>query len=318
MNVGARRLRTSHAFHSPLVDPILGAFGDEVRRVALREPRIPWVSNLTGTWITAAEARDPAYWVRHLRHAVRFADGVATLAARPERVLLEVGPGRTLTTFARQCPGFAGGDALPSLPHPRDPTEDDAHALGTLGRLWIAGADVDWRALHAGTRRLRVPLPSYPFERRRYWIAPGASSLSGVIPAAPAVDATAPSEDTVPATAALHPRPWLRTAFVAPRTDLERGVAAIWQEILGIEQLGVDDNFFELGGHSLLATAVIGRLREQLGLDVPLQVLFDAQTVASMADVVGALRMSQRSADAAVAALVKILGELAAGDPTDA
>jgi phthiocerol/phenolphthiocerol synthesis type-I polyketide synthase E len=321
MNVGARRLRTSHAFHSPLAEPILGAFGDEVRRVRMGEPRISWVSNVTGTWITPEQARDPAYWVRHLRQAVRFADGVATLAARPERVLLEVGPGRALSTFARQCPGFAtSGAAFSSLPHPKDATDDDAHALETLGRLWIAGADVDWRALHGGARRRRVPLPTYPFERRRYWIEPGASLLRGVIPAAPAAaDHAAPSEDATPASAvALHPRPRLRTAFIAPRTDTERAVAAIWQEILGIAELGVDDNFFELGGHSLLATAVIGRLRENFGLEVPLQVLFDAQTVASMAGVVGALRMSERNADPAVAALIKILGELAAGDPTDA
>jgi acyl transferase domain-containing protein len=320
MNVGARRLRTSHAFHSPLVEPIMNAFGAEVLRVRMGEPKIPWVSNVTGTWITAEEARSPQYWVRHLRHAVRFADGIATLAGRPERVLLEVGPGRALTTFARACPGFATGDAVPTLPHPKDPTDDDAHALEALGQLWLAGVDIDWSALHAGARRLRVPLPTYPFERRRYWIEPGALALGTVLPAAPAAaDGAAPADDVAPGSpVALHPRPRLRTAFVAPRTETEHAVAAIWQEILGIAELGVDDNFFELGGHSLLATAVIGRLREKFGLDVPLQVLFDAQTVASMADVIAALRLSQRNADPAIAALVRILAELAAGDPTDA
>jgi phthiocerol/phenolphthiocerol synthesis type-I polyketide synthase E len=323
MNVGARRLRTSHAFHSPLVEPILGAFAAEVQRVRLGEPRIPWVSNTTGTWITPEQARDAGYWVRHLRQPVRFADGIATLAARPERVLLEVGPGRALTTFARACPGFGvDGDALPSLPHPKEAVADDVHVLETLGRLWIAGVDVDWRALHGGARRLRVPLPAYPFERRRYWIEPGPLSLGGVIPAAPAAADGAPPPAEVapggPGAAALHPRPRLRTAFVAPRTDTERAVAAIWQGILGIDEVGVEDNFFDLGGHSLLATAVIGRLREAFGLEVPLQALFEAQTVARMADVVGGLRVSQRGDDPATAALIRLLAEFAERDPTDA
>ena len=317
--VGARRLHTSHAFHSAMVEPILDAFAAEVRRVHLGEPNLPWVSNVTGTWITADEARDPRYWVRHLRQTVRFADGIATLAARPDRVLLEVGPGRALTTFARQCPGFGPGDALATLPHPKDPVADDVHMLDALGRLWIAGADVDWRALHGGARRLRVPLPTYPFERRRYWIAPGPLSPSGIVPAAPASDHDheLPAEDGAGAIA-LHPRPGLGTAFVAPRTDTERAVAEIWQDILGIAEIGVDDNFFELGGHSLLATAVIGRLRDKLGLEVPLQALFDAQTVAGMAEVAGALRTTERSIDPATVTLLRLLAELAERDPTHA
>jgi acyl transferase domain-containing protein len=318
--VGARRLRTSHAFHSVMVEPILEAFAAEVQRVRLGEIKIPWVSNVTGTWITPDEVRDPRYWVRHLRQTVRFADGIAALATRPDRVLLEVGPGRALTTFARQCPGFASGDALATLPHPKDPTADDVHMLETLGRLWIAGADVDWRALHGGARRLRVRLPTYPFERRRYWIDPGPLSLSGIVPAAPASpDHAPPPEDSAPSTSiALHPRPGLRTAFVAPRTDTERAIAAIWQDILGIAEIGVEDNFFELGGHSLLATAVIGRLRERLGLEVPLQALFEAQTVARMAEAVGALRTTERSVDPATVTLLRLLAELAERDPTHA
>jgi acyl transferase domain-containing protein len=315
--VGARRLRTSHAFHSPLVEPVLGAFGAALSRVRFGEPQIPWVSNVTGTWITAAQARDPAYWVRHLRQTVRFADGLATLATRPERVLIEVGPGRALTTFARQCPALAGCDALPSLPHPQDAIDDDAHLLDALGRAWIAGVDVDWGALHGGPRR-RVPLPTYPFERRRYWI--GAGGPLGVVPAAPTDPTDAVHDDAcaAPPPVALHPRPRLRTAYVAPATDTERAVAEIWQEILGIDQLGTDDNFFELGGHSLLATALIGRLRDQLGLDVPLQVMFDAQTVATMARVIDAMRVNVRSADPATEQLLRRLAELAAQDPTEA
>ncbi|WP_437528734.1 beta-ketoacyl synthase N-terminal-like domain-containing protein [Sorangium sp. So ce726] len=318
--VGARRLRTSHAYHSPLLEPIVGPFAEQVRRVRLSAPRLPWVSNVTGAWITAQEAQDPAYWVRHLCKTVRFAAGLELLAERRDRVLLEVGPGRALSTIARQQPAFAEeGGALHSLPSPTDPTADDVHLFETLGRLWIAGVDVDFRAVHAGARRQRLSLPTYPFERRRYWIEPAAAAPSGLVPAAPLDAAAEPLADAAaPASShGSHPRPRLRTAFVAPRTDRERAVARIWQEVLGIDEVGVDDNFFELGGHSLLATAVIGRLRETFGLEVPLQLLFEAQTVASMAEVVGSLQGSAGGDDPRISALLARLAELAEGDPTD-
>jgi amino acid adenylation domain-containing protein len=162
-----RRLHTSHAFHSAMMEPALAPFREVLQRVRFGEPSIPWVSNVTGTWITAAEAADPEYWVRHLRGTVRFADGLAALLAEPGRVLLEVGPGNALATLAREAGAPA---ALASLPHPSDRRPDLAFLLTTLGRLWLAGAAVDWEAFHAGERRRRIPLPTYPFERRRYWI----------------------------------------------------------------------------------------------------------------------------------------------------
>jgi phthiocerol/phenolphthiocerol synthesis type-I polyketide synthase E len=167
----ARRLRTSHAFHSPLMEPILERFAEEVARVRRNPPRIPVVSNVTGTWLTAAEATDPLYWARHLRRPVRFADGLDAVLQEPGRVLLEVGPGRTLTTFANRHPRRAPGHvALPSMRHPHDAQPDAAFLLTALGRLWLAGVEVDWSGYRSGERRRRIPLPTYPFERQRYWI----------------------------------------------------------------------------------------------------------------------------------------------------
>ncbi|HKI06172.1 MAG TPA: SDR family NAD(P)-dependent oxidoreductase, partial [Thermoanaerobaculia bacterium] len=168
-----RRLHTSHAFHSAMMDPVLDAFAAEVGRVPLRAPGIPFVSNLTGAWITDAEATDPRYWVRHLRGAVRFADGVRALLAEPDRLLLEIGPGNALANLARQSvPAGERRVVLASLPHPQEERPDQAVALGALGRLWLAGAAVDWESFAAGERRRRVPLPLYPFERQPYWLAP--------------------------------------------------------------------------------------------------------------------------------------------------
>ncbi|HEY7492967.1 MAG TPA: type I polyketide synthase, partial [Candidatus Tectomicrobia bacterium] len=171
--VGCRRLHTSHAFHSPMMEPILAPFTEEVKSVTLNSPQIPFVSNVTGTWIGNAEATDPRYWARHLRQTVRFADGVHELVQDPDWVLLEVGPGQTLMTIARWHPQRAAGQVVLTSMRPADFQESDiAFLLTTLGRLWLAGVQVDWDGYYAQERRRRLPLPPYPFERQRYWIAP--------------------------------------------------------------------------------------------------------------------------------------------------
>jgi phthiocerol/phenolphthiocerol synthesis type-I polyketide synthase E len=169
--VEVRRLRTSHAFHSQMMEPILDRFAAEVARVRRNPPRIPFISNVTGTWITAAEATDPLYWARHLRRTVRFLEGMGELLEEPGRVLLEVGPGRTLTSLASRHPRWVPGHAaVASLRHPRDAQPDAAVLLTALGRLWMAGVEVDFNGFRSGERRRRLPLPTYPFERQRYWI----------------------------------------------------------------------------------------------------------------------------------------------------
>ena len=128
--------------------------------------------------MTEAEATDPEYWVRHLRETVRFSDGLQTLTAGDATVLLEVGPGRTLATLARQQ-GGAPTVALTSMPSPDETVEAAPFMLGALGKLWIAGVAVDWARLHEGEARRRVALPTYPFERQRHWIDARVSPASG-------------------------------------------------------------------------------------------------------------------------------------------
>ncbi len=171
--IEGRLLHTSHAFHSAMMDPILAPFAERVRKVKLSPPRLPYLSNVTGTWIRPEEATDPLYWADHLRQAVRFADGAAELLREPDRVFLEIGPGNVLTTLVRQHPARTPGHAvLSSLRHPREKEDDGAFLLNALARLWLAGVEVDWSGLHTHERRRRVPLPTYPFERQRYWVEP--------------------------------------------------------------------------------------------------------------------------------------------------
>jgi acyl transferase domain-containing protein len=168
--INCRRLRVSHAFHSPMMDPILEPFLEYMKPVRLSRPQIPYVSNLTGMWITAAEATDHGYWNKHLRHTVRFADGIQTLLSEPGSALLEVGPGRTLGALLAQSRDKSASQfTFASLRHPSEKTSDVELILRTLGQLWLAGARPDWAGFHSAENRRRVSLPTYPFERKRFW-----------------------------------------------------------------------------------------------------------------------------------------------------
>ncbi len=168
--VDCRPLQTSHAFHSPMMDPILKTFTERVAQVPMNLPGIPFVSNVTGTWITHSEAMDPEYWSRHLRQTVRFSDCVQSLLKEPNRVLLEVGPGNTLRTLARQhVDKSLGHIVLSSVRHPKEQKSDVAFLLSTLGQLWLAGVQIDWAGFYANEKRYQLPLPTYPFDRQRHW-----------------------------------------------------------------------------------------------------------------------------------------------------
>ncbi|MEB3360480.1 MAG: type I polyketide synthase, partial [Synechococcales bacterium] len=184
-NISHRRLQTAHGFHSPLMEPVLAPFEARVRQISLHPPQIDLLSNVTGTWLTAAEATDPAYWARHLRQPVQFYAGVQELLKSPNPMLLEVGPGRTLKTLAQQAVTAAGVDVpvLNSLPHPQEAIADTTVMLNSLGRLWLAGVPVQWSGYHAQEQRRRVALPTYPFERQRYWVALNSAGLAAPKPA---------------------------------------------------------------------------------------------------------------------------------------
>jgi|GEM_PF-1482908 len=201
----ARRLHTSHAYHTEAMAPAAEALAACVGRMTLQLPAIPYVSNVTGTWITAAEVGDPAYYARHLRGTVRFADGMRTLLEEGDLVLVEVGPGNVLSAFARAVAEAAGrtdpGDltAVPAMRHARQDMPDSQALAQALGALWCAGVAPDWRGYYRGQLRSRVALPRYPFARQRFPVGdrdiyrllesvaqPGAQDTAGAHAARPA------------------------------------------------------------------------------------------------------------------------------------
>ena len=179
-SIEARRLPITVAAHSSMLDPFLDEFRRRVERVRLSPPTVPFISNLSGDWI-GHEAAQASYWVKHLRQPVRFADGLARLLERPGQVLLEVGPGRTLSSLARQQSNQPVA-IVSSLRHRDEDVPDDEFLLRAAGRLWANGIAIDWRAFHGNSVRRRVPLPSYPFERRSHWVPVGRPAVSTETP----------------------------------------------------------------------------------------------------------------------------------------
>jgi acyl transferase domain-containing protein/acyl carrier protein len=179
-SVPSRLLRTSRAFHSNMMDDVVGPFVQRVRSIRLQAPQIPFQSNVTGNGITAAEATDPGYWGRQLRQTVRFGDGLQQLSDTKGAILLEVGPGQTLGNLARQHPGDLGWPVVIASMSTGEQRELDLIALLTArGKLWLNGVEGESNRFYACERLRRVSLPGYPFERKGYWLEPSAQDRGG-------------------------------------------------------------------------------------------------------------------------------------------
>ncbi|WP_375494004.1 aminotransferase class III-fold pyridoxal phosphate-dependent enzyme [uncultured Nostoc sp.] len=269
-----RHLHTSHAFHSPMMDSIIAPFAEIVGKVKLSPPQIPFVSTVTADWITAQQATDPMYWATHLRQTVRFAEGVQTLWQQPERLLLEVGPRITTTTLARQqAKDIKQQIAIPSL---GDNAENEAEwtaLFKAVGQLWLAGVSIDWSNFYQRETRQRIPLPTYPFERQRFWIDP-------------------PSHPNRAATPKLLNPQLLKktqTMTTSPQQKLIPLLKEIIEETSGLEIASVDDSttFLEMGLDSLSLTQVGLALKKKFKVKVTLRQLLEiCPNLAMLADLI--------------------------------
>ena len=275
----SRRLQTSHAFHSGMVDPIVEPLRRQVAGLSLSAPALRYVSCVSGGWITDAEATSPEYWARHARETVRFADGLATLAAsEPAPILLEVGPGNVLATLALQSLQGRAVSVVASLQDAARESADDERLLEALGKLWVLGAEPDWNALHGKGRR-RVPLPTYPFERRRFWIeapAPGARAPAQTAAAAAAVPPPAPAPSAVSSAGSEGRVGEMRTLIAGILEQLSGNAPA---------SAGEGTTFLEMGYDSLFLTQVAQKIQNQTKVKLTFrQLLGEHPTIAKLAD----------------------------------
>lgn len=266
-----RRLATSHAFHSAMTDAILTPFCEIVASVPRSAPQIPFVSNLTGEWITDAQAISPDYWTDHLRQTVRFADGLGTLLGEPNRLFLEVGPSATLSPFVRQHPKKSiSHEVIASLEGDKGRKPDSAALLGSLGRLWTLGLPVSWKQLHSGEEnRQRIALPTYPFERTRHWVEPLRETMPFI--SAPLPLAVLPDSDPV----------------VPSRTSrILHTLQTVLHEQSGIvqDQIIPTATFLDLGFDSLFLTQASRAISNQFGIKITFRnMLEDAPTPEALA-----------------------------------
>ena len=288
-DVAVQRLPISLAAHSPVMDPLVDAFRELVSSATLGPLRIPMVSTVTGTWAAEGQLSDPGYWATHLRQTVRFSDAVGVLLSQPDMILIEVGPGETLTALARQqADAMADRVVVPSLRHPRRQVGEAVSIRQALGQVWGAGGPVDWAAVHGGRVR-RVPLPTYPFDHERYWIDPvrqaddAAGQAAPPTAPAPSPTATTATRDpsaaprpAAPATTSAAPAP----ASAAPGTRKDRvaaQLASILSDLSGIDASSLDAtaSFAELGFDSLFLTQANAQFRKQFGVRITFRQLFE-------------------------------------------
>jgi acyl transferase domain-containing protein len=276
--VTARRIRVGHAYHSPAMDPVLEPFARIVSQIQLHTPRIPYLSNVTGTWIEDGQACAPQYWAEHLRETVRFADCLDHLFSAEHNVVLEIAPSPVLTTLVKQACGQENTIVLSSLPSVHDPTPQRQHLLQVIGQLWETGVEVAWPRMYEGSEPGRIPLPTYAWDQQRYWVA-GKAESSHFNP-----QSTQQAEPLSEQMGQPDPELGAQEEY-EPETgsQIERTIAALWKNMLGVSRVRVDDSFFALGGDSLLALQLTAKLNKIFSLNLSLHTVLEAKTLARLA-----------------------------------
>jgi amino acid adenylation domain-containing protein len=288
--ITARRLATSHAFHSPMVEPVVEPLLEALRAITLHAPQIPIVSSATGEWLTDAQATDPEYWASHLRATVRFSDAAARLLGERDFALLETGPGQTLSQLVRQnsarTPRHEVAHSI------AEETDDEESLVTALGRLWLAGVPIDWRTAHAGSERRRVSLPTYPFERQRYFADLPAGVSTPITTAATDGDAPPEADAIQGLLRAAAPAPAIEASLAATADPVEESSLAQLKKLLA-DLSGLDlsvapgtTSLLDLGFDSLFLSQVAITVTRRFGVKITLrQLLGDLGTLDALAAV---------------------------------
>jgi amino acid adenylation domain-containing protein len=271
-----RRLHTSHAFHSAMVDPVIAPLRELLQGIHRSPPQIPCISCVTGRELDAATAVSAEYWARHARETVRFADGLASACADAAPLFIEIGAGNALSTLALQATRGRGVAVITAMQAAARERNDEDVVFEALGRAWIHGAAPDWNAVQGG-RRARVPLPTYPFERTRHWIDPPAVARAQAL----ATPVERFQEPIIQDDLAMN-QPSEDQHLVSIRTTL----AGIFEELSGEKPAGDDavTTFLEMGYDSLFLTQVAQKIQSLMKVKITFrQLLGDYATIPSLA-----------------------------------
>jgi len=270
------RINFPRASHSKMMAPILEEFTQHIGSINLKKPQIPYISGLTGTWITKEQATSPHYWARHMAETIRFADGIGKLIKETNPIFVQVGSDRGLPLAVNLHP-IKKEDNFPIniIRHPKEKYPDVFYLLSKIGQLWISGARIDWSGFYEQERRNRIPLPTYPFERTPYTLDGNIHEIADRMLSGRDIssnDMAAAMKQKRPAakienqssmpTKGKQKRPKLSTEYAAPRDEMEKAFVEIFQKFFGIEPVGIYDDFYELGGDSLKAVQLASLVKK--------------------------------------------------------
>jgi amino acid adenylation domain-containing protein len=286
-NIHTTLLKAPGAYHSSAMDPVLDPIINILKDLELRKPEIPFISNVSGTWIEEEEACSPEYWANHIRSTVKFSDGVSEIfQSEDEVIFLELGPGNSLSMLLSQFENQNKYESISTIRHPQTKSDDVLTFYKAISNYWISGGRFNWEEIYEEERRQKVPLPSYPFKKEKHWINPKVNlndySQTEQISISPTDEKIIQDEHILKNESILHSRPTLSSSYAAPSNPTEEVLENIWQELLGVKAIGIDDNFFELGGHSLLASQLIVRINERIKVKLPLGSVFNSPTIRTL------------------------------------
>ncbi len=266
--IHATRPHIKVAAHSQMIDPILPAFEKYLETVEFGELAIPVMSNVCGNWMQSTEASKPGYWLSHLRQTVNFSDGIRHMLAMENTILLEVGPGQTLSTFARQHPDRKPETAIfASLKHPKETIDDQAFLLKNIGRLWLSGATINWKSFNQYYPLPRISLPTYPFAKQRHWL--NAKPLSGTSKIA--------SYPVINSVLETNIKTQLNQTQMERKDLLLEKIKNIFHDLSGIavEQMDIYASFLELGFDSLFLTQATSKIKKAFKIKLSFRQLFE-------------------------------------------
>jgi amino acid adenylation domain-containing protein len=294
-------LNVTRAGHSHMMKSITGEFENRVSQIKFHEPTIPFMSWLTGDWASPGQLSDPAYWAKHLIQPVRFCQAVEKLFAQSHRIFIQVGPDRGLPLFINQNSNLKPKPlALNMVRHKKDKIPDMAFLLHQLGTLWLRGVNIDWLAFHVGKKMHRISLPTYPFEGKGYWInekffhqVMTQESMAGMVKPEFIEEPEDSSHQARPGTGPGVTPEDNEENYQAPRNELEQNIARVWQEILGLEKIGIYDDFFHLNGDSLTATQLLSHIKKMYPVNFGLKDFFVEPTIAHLARMIKKLMIER-------------------------
>lgn len=273
-------LKTSHAFHSYMMEPIFEDFKKSLSDVKLNKPRIPYISGLTGNWIKASEATDVDYWCKHTRKTVQFNKGLCNLITNQSSVFIELGPGRTLSTFVNQHENKMNIHSVINLVRSvKEDFDDEYFMLHCMGKMWMNGVNIDWKNFYSFENRYRISLPTYPFERKRYTLPKAFGNEISINSRADILEIQ--KSEKISEEENISSTEKSVMTFEDDEDKLPKYMQELWEEYFGISPIDIYDNFYDLGGDSLRAMTLISKINKSFNTEIPMSVFLMDPTISA-------------------------------------